>query len=110
MPPSPWGLGVHNGQVILGGWWVGGLTPWVMRGWVFKKGAGGWVWAWETRPPSISDSMAPTKAPVYCLSCGLTAKMAFGDSYGNIYVVVLSCPGCPFCLQCVPSGASATMN
>eukprot|EP00667_Euglena_gracilis_P002332 EG_transcript_2331 len=31
-----------------------------------------------------------TKAPVYCLSCGLTAKMAFGDSYGNIYVVVLS--------------------
>ncbi len=32
----------------------------------------------------------PTKAPVYCLSSGMGCKMAFGDSFGNIYVVVLS--------------------
>eukprot|EP01062_Namystynia_karyoxenos_P023812 TRINITY_DN1922_c0_g1_i2.p1 TRINITY_DN1922_c0_g1~~TRINITY_DN1922_c0_g1_i2.p1 ORF type:complete len:497 (+),score=150.87 TRINITY_DN1922_c0_g1_i2:134-1624(+) len=30
-----------------------------------------------------------TKAPVYCLSCGTETKVAFGDSYGNIFIVDL---------------------
>eukprot|EP01065_Artemidia_motanka_P037357 TRINITY_DN4579_c0_g3_i1.p1 TRINITY_DN4579_c0_g3~~TRINITY_DN4579_c0_g3_i1.p1 ORF type:complete len:489 (+),score=111.50 TRINITY_DN4579_c0_g3_i1:118-1584(+) len=30
-----------------------------------------------------------TKAPVYCLSCGTNSKVAFGDSYGNIFIVDL---------------------
>lgn len=30
-----------------------------------------------------------TKAPVYCLSCGTSSKVAFGDSYGNIFIVIL---------------------
>ncbi|KAJ9449618.1 putative WD repeat-containing protein [Diplonema papillatum] len=29
------------------------------------------------------------KAPVYCLSCGSTSKVAFGDSYGNVFIVTL---------------------
>lgn len=31
-----------------------------------------------------------SKAPVYCLSSGFDCKMAFGDSYGNIYIVILN--------------------
>jgi hypothetical protein len=29
------------------------------------------------------------KAPVYCLSAGLESEMAFGDSFGNIYIMTL---------------------
>eukprot|EP01061_Rhynchopus_euleeides_P001127 TRINITY_DN10800_c0_g1_i1.p1 TRINITY_DN10800_c0_g1~~TRINITY_DN10800_c0_g1_i1.p1 ORF type:complete len:468 (+),score=110.57 TRINITY_DN10800_c0_g1_i1:234-1637(+) len=29
------------------------------------------------------------KAPVYCLSCGSQSKVAFGDSYGNVFIVTL---------------------
>eukprot|EP01063_Lacrimia_lanifica_P013733 TRINITY_DN2034_c0_g3_i1.p1 TRINITY_DN2034_c0_g3~~TRINITY_DN2034_c0_g3_i1.p1 ORF type:complete len:464 (+),score=125.98 TRINITY_DN2034_c0_g3_i1:168-1559(+) len=33
------------------------------------------------------------KAPVYCLSCGQTSKVAFGDSYGNVFIATLYAAG-----------------
>eukprot|EP01064_Diplonema_japonicum_P011668 TRINITY_DN19108_c0_g1_i1.p1 TRINITY_DN19108_c0_g1~~TRINITY_DN19108_c0_g1_i1.p1 ORF type:complete len:483 (+),score=85.10 TRINITY_DN19108_c0_g1_i1:42-1451(+) len=30
------------------------------------------------------------KAPVYCLSCGSHSKVAFGDSFGNVFIVTLA--------------------